>query len=71
MRRILYTLILGIALCACHHPDVELVNFSSFEVLSVKSASVFDDNGLLNPDVMRPRWPGRMYPGWYATCWAS
>ena len=52
MRRILYTLMLGIALCACHHPEVDLVNFSSFEVLSVKSASVFDDNGLLNPDVM-------------------
>lgn len=52
MKRILYTLMLGLALCACQHPDVELVNFSSFEVLSIKSASVFDDNGLLNPDVM-------------------
>ena len=52
MRKILFTLTLGLALCACQHPDVEFMDFETFQVISVKSASVFDDNGFLNPEVM-------------------
>ena len=52
MRRIFYPLMLGLVLCACQHPEVEFRDFDTFEVLSVKSASVFDDRGLLNPEVM-------------------
>ena len=52
MRKFKFTLILGLGLCACTHPEVEFMDFSTFEVISVQKSSVFDRFGNLNPEVM-------------------
>ena len=41
---------LGLVL-SCHHPEVEYVDFDTFQVLSVRSAPFFMEDGNLNPDV--------------------
>ena len=41
---------LGLVL-SCHHPEVEYVDFDTFQVLSVQSAPFFMEDGNLNPDV--------------------
>ena len=54
MEKLKYTLILALAVCACRHPEVELVNldtFETFKVISVKSGDYFEEDGSLNPDV--------------------
>ena len=54
MRRIAYILTLGLFACACSHPEVELVNldnFETFKVISVKSGDYFTEDGGLNPEV--------------------
>jgi pimeloyl-ACP methyl ester carboxylesterase len=52
MRKTRYALLLLLCLCACRHPEVELMDFSTFEVISVRKSSVVDRNGNLNPEVM-------------------
>lgn len=53
MRKFKFTLLLSLGLCACSHPEIELVDFTSstFEVISVQKSSVFDRSGNLNPEV--------------------
>lgn len=51
MKRMLFPLLLGLAVCACHHPEVEYLDFDTFQVYSVKSSDVFMENGDLNPDI--------------------
>ena len=54
MKGLKYIFLLGFVACACSHPDVEFINFDSFEtfkVLSVKSGDYFYEDGSLNPDV--------------------
>ena len=41
---------LGLAL-SCHHPEVEYVDFDTFQPISVQSAPFFMEDGNLNPDV--------------------
>ena len=51
-KRIPLILILGIGLLwACHHPDVEYVDFDSFHVTSTKCADVLMPDGSLNPEI--------------------
>ena len=52
MKRICYTLLLGLLLGACHHPEVEFMDFDSFKVYSVKSSYAFGEDGSLNPDIV-------------------
>ena len=54
MEKLKYILILAVAVCACQHAEVQLVNLDSFEtfkVISVKSGDYFEEDGSLNPDV--------------------
>ncbi len=51
MKRILYILLAGLALAACHHPEVSFTDFETFEVLSVSTAPLFQADGSLNPEV--------------------
>lgn len=51
MKRINYTLLLCLALGACHHPEVEFLDFDSFKVYSTKSSFAFCEDGSLNPDI--------------------
>ena len=51
MKKVIYILPL-LALCACHHPEVEYADFDTFKVISVKCSELFEPDGTLNPDVM-------------------
>lgn len=46
----LFIVTLGLVL-SCHHPEVEYVDFDTFQVLSVQSAPFFMEDGSMNPDV--------------------
>ena len=48
MRKLKYTLLLCLALCACHHPEVQFTDFDTFQVYSVKSSFAFNEDGSLN-----------------------
>ena len=50
MKRILY-IGLALAIAACTHPKVEVVDFDTFQVIDVKSSDVFLEDGSLNPEV--------------------
>ena len=51
MKKLRYSLLLCLGLAACHHPEVEYVDFESFQVLSVKTDDFFLEDGSMNPDV--------------------
>lgn len=51
MKKVLSLALSAIVLFACTHPDVEIVDFDTFHVLSVKEADVFMSDGILNPDI--------------------
>ena len=51
MKKVLSLALSAIVLFACTHPDVEIVDFDTFHVLSVKEADVFMSDGSLNPDI--------------------
>lgn len=50
MKRLLITLCALSALAACSHPEVEVVDFDTFHVTSVKSSDIVM-NGALNPEI--------------------
>ena len=52
MNRFHYCLLLCLGLVACHHPEVEYVDFDTFKVLSVKTSSVLMEDGSLNPEIV-------------------
>lgn len=52
MKRLKFCLLLCLGLAACHHPEVEYVDFNTFQVLSVKSSDFFMEDGTLNPEVV-------------------
>ncbi len=46
-------ILLGLGLLwACHHPDIEYVDFDTFHVTSTKCADILMPDGSLNPDIM-------------------
>ena len=51
MRRIGLWAIAALALTACHHPEVEVVDFDTFHVISVQTSDVFLQDGSLNPEI--------------------
>lgn len=51
MKKLRYCLLLCLALAACHHPEVEYVDFETFQVLSVQTDDFFLKDGSLNPEV--------------------
>ncbi|MBP3203287.1 MAG: alpha/beta hydrolase [Bacteroidales bacterium] len=51
MKKLVLAALSAFALCACHHPEVEFVDFDTFHVTSVKSADVFMSDGSLNPEI--------------------
>ena len=52
MDKLRYTLLLlCLALAACHHPDVEYMDFDTFQIISVKTSDYFLEDGSLNPEV--------------------
>ena len=48
---ILILILAGILLGACRQPALEYADFDTFQVLSVKSSELFDEDGLINPEV--------------------
>lgn len=50
-RRILPFLGLLLLLGACQQPRLEYADFDTFRVLSVKSSSLFDEDGWMNPEI--------------------
>ena len=51
MKRICFWALAALILTSCHHPAVEVVDFDTFHVISVKSADVFMKDGSLNPEI--------------------
>ena len=51
MKKTISLLLAGLALWACRQPEITFTDFDTFQVLSVKSGSVFLEDGSLNPDV--------------------
>lgn len=51
MRKILFLAASALLLFSCRHPEVEFVDFDTFQVLSVSTADVFMPDGSLNPEV--------------------
>ena len=51
MRKTLFILCAALALAACRHPEVEYVNFDTFQAISVQYGDVFLEDGSLNPEV--------------------
>ena len=52
MNRFHYCLLLCLGLAACHHPEVEYVDFDTFKVISVKTSNVLMEDGSLNPEIV-------------------
>ena len=50
MKKLKYILLL-LVLTACHHPEVEYMDFDTFQVISVKVSDYFLQDGSLNPEV--------------------
>lgn len=51
MKRVISIGVALLALSACSHPKVEIVDFDTFHPTKVETAGVFMDDGSLNPDV--------------------
>ena len=51
MKKMVLWALAALALAACRHPEVEVVDFDTFHVTSVKSADVFMPDGSLNPEI--------------------
>ena len=51
MKKLSLILLAGLCLWACRQPEIEFTDFDTFKVLSVKSGSVFLEDGSLNPEV--------------------
>lgn len=51
MKRILLPFLGLLLLGACRQPALEFADFDTFKVLSVKSSDLFDEDGLLNPEI--------------------
>ena len=51
MRRVCILVISALALAACHHPTITVVDFDTFHVLNVHSSQVFMQDGSLNPEI--------------------
>ena len=44
-------LLLCLCLCACRHPEVEYMDFDTFQIISVNTSRYFLEDGSLNPEV--------------------
>ena len=51
IKKTISLLLAGLALWACRQPEITFTDFDTFQVLSVKSGSVFLEDGSLNPEV--------------------
>lgn len=51
MKKLFVFLLLAGALAGCRHPEIEVVDFDTFRVTSVKMADVVLPNGNLNPEI--------------------
>ena len=51
MKKTLILFLAALSLAACRHPEVEFVDFDTFQVISVQEADVFLPGGSLNPDI--------------------
>lgn len=51
MKRVLNIVGVLVMAVACQHPQIQIVDFDTFQVTDVKSADLFLEDGSLNPDV--------------------